>query len=679
MSYAAAENRLSWQRRTQGFADGDRFAIKTRIGFVDSLAEVLSPLLRGITIVALPQKSMRDPKLLLETLVKSRTTRITLVPSQIQGLLSAHGVETGSLIGQLSLRTVVSSGEELSLSTCEAFFNRIKNCELHNYYGSTETMGDVSALFLRSFGEAEANSQHGRISLGTPIDNMTIALCDVDESGIGELVCSGDSLASNCLNPSESGLQRFRKMPYQVLDQLNLTPHRLETIWFHTGDMAKLQDGKLFFMGRRDDVVKISGNKVNLNHVSNMIANEASFVHSVIVVESRLMGKPIAFYHAQESVDIREISTRLNTKLPDYSVPLFCSVRQFPVRSGSDKIDKAGLLEWYERLQSQPVDLVYDWNAMSGVPDETLAKLKTFTQILNENGIRSHSVPALLNSNFQAAGGSSLTSIAIASKLAGQALGTNTKDYLNTATVGEMFEVFSAGAARSTESSSWTASPLRNEEWKVAVDLIATNFVDIPPFVWSWTDQQKSTYSRDTCYAEIVEFCELMKPQFMTPSSLSFAIYAEGTMIGVVLGVLPGPAEVPSEHPRGGLFRRIMKYLADVEEPVFQMVKERDPPAIVAENTLTGIDTRKLISVSDRVKCMYMMEEHALAMATDHSAVCIVTSNVASITQDIGPKLGYEIWDRVKCPTDLVTDKDEKCLEDVPEDFRIDVSYKWLN
>ena len=101
-------NRLHWMWETYPYLDGERACQKTALSFVDSVAEIFGPLLKGVPTSIIDDDSARDPRTLVESLSRSATTRIVLVPSVLEAILELPM----DLAGPLDrLRTWTSSGE----------------------------------------------------------------------------------------------------------------------------------------------------------------------------------------------------------------------------------------------------------------------------------------------------------------------------------------------------------------------------------------------------------------------------------------------------------------------------------------------------------------------------------------------------------------------------------------
>nr|BFE80820.1 hypothetical protein GCM10020093_034210 [Planobispora longispora] len=90
-------NRLAWMREAVPFRAGEASCQKTPISFVDSLWELLGPLLGGMTTVVLSPEAGRDPHALVDELARHGVSRVLVVPSLLRVLLrTVPGLGSGS-------------------------------------------------------------------------------------------------------------------------------------------------------------------------------------------------------------------------------------------------------------------------------------------------------------------------------------------------------------------------------------------------------------------------------------------------------------------------------------------------------------------------------------------------------------------------------------------------------
>ncbi len=150
--YKGIINRLQWMWDTYPFTDSDIGCNRTPIGFVDHIAEILSPLLKGVTLY-IPDDNQNSNALSIATYIyKNRISRIILVPSLLSRILH---LDTDELLNMSSLKYVFSSGEPLSNTLVTQFYQHLKSARLVNIYGSTEVSADVTWYEVKRFFAAD--------------------------------------------------------------------------------------------------------------------------------------------------------------------------------------------------------------------------------------------------------------------------------------------------------------------------------------------------------------------------------------------------------------------------------------------------------------------------------------------------------------------------------------------
>ncbi|MEM6612306.1 MAG: aminotransferase class V-fold PLP-dependent enzyme [Cyanobacteria bacterium P01_C01_bin.72] len=136
-------NRLHWMWSLLPFAPDEVCVQKTSINFVDHVAEILAPLLKGIPLIIVPEETRSDISQLLNLLGKQKITRIVLVPSLLKVMLDSEPQQLSQL---RYLRYVFCSGEALPLSLAQAFYQKLSSARLFNLYGSSEIAADVTCF-----------------------------------------------------------------------------------------------------------------------------------------------------------------------------------------------------------------------------------------------------------------------------------------------------------------------------------------------------------------------------------------------------------------------------------------------------------------------------------------------------------------------------------------------------
>jgi acyl-CoA synthetase (AMP-forming)/AMP-acid ligase II len=188
-------------------------------------------------------------------------TFFTLTPSMIGQLVADPAFATGDFS---RLRLCLAGGDRVPKRHLEAF-ERLTGVAVTEQCGSTET------------GPYAMNPPFGRKkpgSVGPPAHGVHVAV--VDEYGgdvptgvVGEMRVSGPSIMDGYWNDSAQ------------------TRKTLQRGWILTGDLGRFdEDGYLWFMGRRKDIIVRSGNKVAPLEV------EAALSHHPAVREACVIGVP---------------------------------------------------------------------------------------------------------------------------------------------------------------------------------------------------------------------------------------------------------------------------------------------------------------------------------------------------------------------------------------------------
>ena len=136
-------NRLHWIWGMLPFGGDEICSQKTSINFVDHVAEIFSPLLKGIPLVIVPDDIRGDVPRLMSLLSEQKITRIVLVPSLLKTMLENEPQQLRKLC---YLKYVFCSGEALSLTLAKEFHQKISSARLFNVYGSSEVAADVTCF-----------------------------------------------------------------------------------------------------------------------------------------------------------------------------------------------------------------------------------------------------------------------------------------------------------------------------------------------------------------------------------------------------------------------------------------------------------------------------------------------------------------------------------------------------
>ncbi len=239
------------------------------------------------------------------------------------------------------LRYFANTGGHLPAAVLGRLRERLPKAKPYLMYGLTE------AFRSTYLDPSEVDRRPG--SIGKAIPNEQILVVDAKGRPCaageeGELVHRGSLVALGYWNNPEGTAERFRPAPGQpdglVLPEI--------AVW--SGDIVKTDaEGFLYFVGRRDDMIKTSGYRVSPAEIEELIhesglAGEAAAVG----VPHAMLGQAILLVCSPrpgEALDRDALMQLCRRNLPNYMVPVGIEERPSLPLSPNGKIDRRLLAE----------------------------------------------------------------------------------------------------------------------------------------------------------------------------------------------------------------------------------------------------------------------------------------------------------------------------------------------
>ncbi|MEA2172696.1 MAG: hypothetical protein QOD00_288, partial [Blastocatellia bacterium] len=207
-----------------------------------------------------------------------------------------------------SLRKLMLGGEALPAPLAQEL-GKIVGGEIRNMYGPTET---TIWSTTHALDRLEAS-----IYIGRPIANTQVYILDKNlrplPAGVpGELHIGGDGLARGYQNHPELTALKFVPDPFGARAGARL---------YKTGDLARyLPDGKLEYLGRLDQQVKIRGHRIEPAEIEAALAEHASVREAVVVAREDVPGEVrlVAYVRAHDGANGSDLRGFLKQRLPEY-------------------------------------------------------------------------------------------------------------------------------------------------------------------------------------------------------------------------------------------------------------------------------------------------------------------------------------------------------------------------
>lgn len=286
----------------------------TPLAFDFTLTEVLGGLLAGCEVIFHSEET--SPYDSVKRSLEDEACRVLkLTPSHIQ-------LADEKWFQEATAKTLVVGGEPLQPAHVDTCLAQTEH-RLINEYGPTEAaVGCVTHRINR----------HETPLIGQPIAGVGVAVIDehtklVPRGVAGELCLMGKSLASGYLNDTGQTERAFTR--------LNEIP---EEIAYRTGDLVRMQnDGKLLFLSRIDDQIKLNGYRIEVQEIRQVIERAFGIACHVCAIKFS-GGKQLVGFVETGDADLN-LRGALEAELPAYMIPQrFINVAQFPT-SSNGKLD----------------------------------------------------------------------------------------------------------------------------------------------------------------------------------------------------------------------------------------------------------------------------------------------------------------------------------------------------
>ena len=338
-----------------------------------SVWQLVAALLVGGRTLLVEQEVILDVRRFVDAIVDGRASVLQVVPSYLDVVLSYLEQHPRELP---DLHCVSPTGDFVKKELVQRWFAAQPGIKLVNTYGLTETSDDAVHEIMDRVPDRE------RVPLGRPINNVHVYVVDehlfpVPLGAPGVIVFSGVCVGRGYINDPGRTSQVF------LTD-----PHREGQRLCRSGDYGRWQpQGKLEFLGRRDNQVKIRGFRIELGEIENALLRVPDVRDGAVVVadggeRSKAL---VAFYSGQRPLEVDVLRDRLAQTLPDYMVPSALHWRECLPLTANGKIDRTALTALAGELDAAPQDyrepstpteqrLAAAWAKVLGIPQDQIGR-----------------------------------------------------------------------------------------------------------------------------------------------------------------------------------------------------------------------------------------------------------------------------------------------------------------
>ena len=306
---------------TYGLKVNSRFLVAAPLNHVGGIRSTHFPLANGCCVVYL--EGMGDLVKLFAVIEKHHVTSMFLPPASIRVIINRTGDRFSKFKHQIDF--IASSSSPLFASDSDGLRKLLPYSQLYNSFQATEIPGGTSYNYVKEGFRPNC--------IGKPIRNMDVTILTEDgrftkEAGIEGQICA----------KSEMVMKGYYNEP-------ELTQSVFKDGWFVSSDIGTFdEDGYLYYIGRKDDVINLGGYKIAPTDVESL-ALQSGFVHECLCIEDQdEYGVPylklLVVVEDKSKFDPVALNAFLSDKLEKYKIPRVIEAVDALIKTFNGKTDR---------------------------------------------------------------------------------------------------------------------------------------------------------------------------------------------------------------------------------------------------------------------------------------------------------------------------------------------------
>ncbi|MGQ0834955.1 MAG: acyl-CoA ligase (AMP-forming), exosortase A system-associated [Gammaproteobacteria bacterium] len=330
--------------RYLGNVPQDRLLAALPLSFDYGFSQLSTAFHVGASVVLMDYLFARD---VLTIASREHVTGLAGVPSLWAQLVN---VEWPTEVAR-RLRYITNSGGAMPRATLQKLRSTLPDTQVFLMYGLTEAF---RSTYLPP---SEVDRRPDSIGKAIPSAEIIVVRPDGTRCGPnepGELVHRGSLVALGYWNDLEKTAERFKPVPGQ---DPNLVLKEM-AVW--SGDTVRMDaEGYLYFIGRRDEMIKTSGYRVSPTEVEEIVFDTGLVADVAAVgVPHPALGQAIVIVATPvrgATVDKDELLAACRRQLPAFMVPHHVEWRDELPRNPNGKYDRTKLAEELRALYAEGV------------------------------------------------------------------------------------------------------------------------------------------------------------------------------------------------------------------------------------------------------------------------------------------------------------------------------------
>jgi non-ribosomal peptide synthetase component F len=325
ISYKNVSTFLNYCQNIYNINNNDRVSHTFELTFDLSIFDIFMTLAHGATLVVIKNLELLSP---VAAIINKNLSVWFSVPS-VAKLAQRKQLLKNDILS--NLRLTLFCGEPLPVDLVTDWARSASNSKIINLYGPTELT--IACSYYEYSKINSVNFISHIVPIGNIFEHLTFIIVDENLTPIknnesGQLAISGDQMFQGYISDEAKTLEAF----------INIDGIK----YYLTGDIVKVVNGVLHYIGRLDSQLKINGYRIETVEIES-IAKKIEGIHDVIVIDyfdNNEDRKLAIFYTSDKQIAHQYISEVLNNKLPKYMIPnTFIELQNMPLNING-KIDK---------------------------------------------------------------------------------------------------------------------------------------------------------------------------------------------------------------------------------------------------------------------------------------------------------------------------------------------------
>ena len=306
---------------TYGIRRHNRHLVTAPLNHGGGIRSTHTPLSYGGCVVYL--EGMSDLAKLFSVVEKYHVTSLFLPPAAIRILIYRTGDQFSKFKNQIDFVTTGSSA--LFASDCDGLKKLLPNSRLYNTYSSSEVPGGTSY----NYNEVDFKPN----CIGKPVKGVDMSVLTED----GKLTKEA-GVESQISVKSDMNMKEYYNEP-------ELTASVYHDGWFVSSDIGTFdEEGYLYYVGRKDDVINIGGYKIAPTDVENL-ALQSGMIQECICIEDTdeynvAYIKLLVIVEDKDKFDPAQLNAYLSERLEKYKIPRVIEAVDELKKTFNGKIDR---------------------------------------------------------------------------------------------------------------------------------------------------------------------------------------------------------------------------------------------------------------------------------------------------------------------------------------------------